>query len=263
MTEAIFTDTHAHLVDERLASQLPAVIDRARAAGVVRIVCVGTTAADSQQCLEVARQFPGVVFPSVGIHPNHAAEAAATDWDQIVSLSAADDVVALGETGLDRHWDYTPFAVQEVYFARHLALSRATGLPVIIHFREAEADVLRLLREDFEKNGPVRGVLHSFCGAWATAEAALAMGLYVSFAGMLTYKNADDVRQVAARVPDDRVLVETDCPYLAPVPLRGKMNEPAYVAHTAGKLAEVRGVDVSFLASLTSQNARQLFFPRA
>lgn len=255
-------DTHAHLVDERLRGDLANVIGRARTVNVSRIVCVATTASDSVECLTIARQFPGVIAPTVGIHPNHAAEAQPGDWDRVVELSAMPEVVALGETGLDRHWDFTPFTTQEDYFARHLALSRKTKRPVVIHCREAEADVLRMLHEEFARNGAVSGVMHSFCGAQSTADAALAMGLYVSFAGMLTYKNADDVRAVAATIPEDRLLVETDCPYLAPVPHRGKINEPAFVAHTLAKLAEVRGVSSDTLAALTSDNARRLFFPR-
>ncbi|MBX7103157.1 MAG: TatD family hydrolase [Gemmataceae bacterium] len=257
----MLTDTHAHLCDERLRGQLPGVLDRARAAGVGRIICVATTAADSAECLAVAGEYPDLVAPTVGVHPNHAAEAADGDWDRVVALAADPAVVALGETGLDRHWDFTPFDVQEDWFARHLTLSRATGKPVVIHCREADADVERMLRADFDRHGPVRGVLHSFCGSWATAEACLAMGLYVSFAGMITYKTADNVREVAGRVPSDRLLVETDCPFLAPVPFRGKTNEPAHVALTAAELARVRGLDPDSLFSLTSANAARLFFP--
>lgn len=255
-------DTHAHLVDDRLRNDLPAMFQRAQSVGVERIVCVATSAADSAECLAIAREYPGVIGPTVGIHPNHAVEAQSGDWDHVVEMSALPEVVALGETGLDRHWDFTPFAMQEDYFARHLMLSRQTKLPVVIHCREADEDVLRMLREDFDKHGPIVGVLHSFCGAQATANAGLAMGLHVSFAGMLTYKTADDVRAVAATIPEDRLLVETDCPYLAPVPHRGKTNEPAFVAHTLNRLAEVRGVSPDSLAALTSANARRLFFPR-
>ena len=181
------------------------------------------------------------------------------DWATIVALAAAPRVVALGETGLDRHWDLTPFPQQEDYFARHLALSRQTGLPLIIHCREAEVDVVRMLRADFDRHGPVRGVMHSFTGDGPTAAACLEMGLYISFAGMVTYKSAADLRAVAATIPVDRLLVETDCPYLAPVPVRGQRNEPAYVAHTAALLAQVRGVPVADLAEQTTKNARMLF----
>src|SRR5262249_13654906 len=152
-----------------------------------------------------------------------------------------------------------PFALQEDYFARHLALARQLGKPVVIHCREAEADVVRMLRDDYDRHGPVRGVMHSFTGDLPTAEACLAMALYVSFAGMVTYKNAGDLRAVAARVPAERLLVETDCPYLAPVPVRGRRNEPAFVAHTAAALAAVRGEPADELADRTTRNALDLF----
>jgi TatD DNase family protein len=168
-------------------------------------------------------------------------------------------VVGVGETGLDRYWDTTPFNIQEEWFARHLELGAAHDRAVVIHCREAEADVVRMLREHHARRGPIRGVMHSFCGTWDTAEACLAMGLYLSFAGMLTYKNAQNVRDVAARVPVDRLLVETDCPYLAPVPWRGKRNEPAHVVHTARCLAEARGTSLERLAPDLLANTRRLF----
>ena len=251
-------DTHAHLTDERFAADLPDVLARAAAAGLTRIVCIGTTAADSAACVRLAERYP-LLRAAVGLQPNDLIDAGPGDWDAVVRLADHPAVVALGETGLDRHWDRTPFAVQEDYFARHLELSRRTGLPVVIHCREAEADVVRMLRDDYDRHGPVRGVLHSFTGDWPTAEACLAMGLFVSFAGMVTYKNAQDVRAVAGRVPADRLLVETDSPYLAPVPLRGQRNEPAYIVHTAACLVVERGADVHELAAAMTWNAEQLF----
>jgi TatD DNase family protein len=255
-------DTHAHLTDERFSADFAELLARSTAAGVVHTLTVATTAADSAACISLATQFPNQLSAAVGIHPNEAAEAVAGDWDTVVALADRPHVHAIGETGLDRYWDRTPFPLQEEYFARHLELSRRTGKPIVIHDREADADIIRMLRQDFEHHGPVRGVLHSFCGDWATAEAGLAMGLHVSFAGMLTYKNADNVRSAAVRVPLDRLLVETDCPYLAPVPVRGKRNEPAFVAHTAARLAELHGLTPERLAELTARNARFLFdFP--
>lgn len=251
-------DTHAHLDDERFAADLPDVLRRAAEAGVVRTVTVATTAATSRAAVALAARFPSL-SATVGVQPNHAAEAAPGDWDEVVRLASAPGVVALGETGLDRYWDYTPFATQEDYFARHLGLSRRLALPVVIHCRDAEADVVRVLRADFERHGPVRGVMHSFSGDIDTARACLAMGLYVSFAGMVTYKNAEALRGVAREIPADRVLVETDSPYLAPVPVRGRRNEPAFVVHTAALLAQIRGVDMSEFAGGTTRNARALF----
>jgi TatD DNase family protein len=221
-------------------------------------MAVATTAAESAACIALAEAHPALAA-TVGIHPNHAAEAAPADWDAVVRLATREQVRAVGETGLDRHWNYTPFAQQEDYFARHLDLARRHGLAVVIHCREAEADVVRMLRADFDRHGPLRGVMHSFAGDAETAAACLAMGLYVSFAGMLTYKNAQPLRDVAARLPLDRLLVETDSPYLAPVPVRGKRNEPANVVHTAACLAGVLGVEPAVVAERTTRNARQLF----
>jgi TatD DNase family protein len=251
-------DTHAHLDDEQFRDDLPAVLARAVAAGVGRIVTVATTAASSVASVALAQKHP-MLTATVGIQPNHVAEAEANAWDEIVRLVDSDRVVALGETGLDRHWDYTPFPQQEDFFIRHLQLARQKALPVVIHCREADADVIRLLRDDFDRHGSVRGVMHSFTGDQTTADACLAMGLYLSFAGMVTYKNAQPLRNVAGRVPLDRLLVETDSPYLTPVPMRGKRNEPAYVIHTATCLATVREVDPALIAEHTTRNARALF----
>jgi TatD DNase family protein len=251
-------DTHAHLDDERFHDDLPAVLARAAAAGVSRVITIATTAPTSTVSVELAARHP-MLAATVGIQPNHVAEAAPTAWEEVRALADRPKVVALGETGLDRYWDYTPFPQQEDYFARHLALARARKLPVVIHCRQAEADVVRMLRDDFERHGPVLGVMHSFTGDAATAEACVAMGLHISFAGMLTYKNAQDLRDVAGRVPLDRLLVETDSPYLAPVPVRGRRNEPAFVVHTAACLAAVHGKPPEALAEQTTRNARTLF----
>jgi len=255
---APLVDTHAHLDEERFNADRPAVLERARAAGVVRMVTVATTAASSAANLALSNEYPQL-FATAGIHPNYAATAPADGWDAVVALSADPRVVGVGETGLDRYWDDTAFPLQEDYFARHLELGRRTGKPVVIHCRDAEPDVMRMLREAFDRHGPVRGVMHSFVGGPEMAEACRAMGLYLSFAGMLTYKNAAALRQTAATQPLDRLLVETDSPYLAPVPVRGKRNEPAYVAHTAACLAEALGVPLETLAERTTANARALF----
>lgn len=255
-------DTHAHLDDDKFRADLPAVLERAQAAGVTRVVAVATTASSSQTCVGLARAQP-LLRATVGIQPNHVAEAAVDDWDKVAALARQPEVVGLGETGLDRYWDYAPFAQQEDYFARHLALARELKRAVVIHCRQAEADIVRMLRDDYERHGPVRAVMHSFTGDLATAEACLAMGLYISFAGMLTYKNAQPLRDVAAHVPLNRLLVETDCPYLAPVPVRGQRNEPAHVQHTALCLAQAKGVPLESIALETTRNARTLFLLEA
>lgn len=251
-------DTHAHLDDDRFRDDLPDVLQRAAAAGVVRVITIATTAASSAASVALAERQP-LLAATVGVQPNHVAEAGPTAWDEVVALASRPQVVALGETGLDRYWDYAPFAQQEDYFARHLDLARKLRLPVVIHCRQAEADVVRMLQDDFDKHGPVRGVMHSYTGDTATAASCLAMGLYVSFAGMVTYKNAQNLRDVAKTIPLDRLLVETDSPYLAPVPVRGKRNEPAYVAHTAACLADVHGESAAVIAERTTANARALF----
>ncbi len=253
-----YIDTHAHLDDPQFASDLPQVIERAAAAGVCRVITIATTGPSSAACVQLAAQH-SALRATVGIQPNHVAEAGPTDWDEVVRLSQSPGVVGIGETGLDRYWDYTPFPQQEDYFARHLELARGHGKAVVIHCREAEADVVRMLRADYEKHGPVRGVMHSFTGDQATAEACLAMGLYISFAGMVTYKNAQNLRDVAKIIPLDRLLIETDSPYLAPVPVRGKRNEPANVVHTAVCLATLKELESAAIATATSQNARLLF----
>jgi TatD DNase family protein len=253
-----FIDTHAHLDDDQFRNELDAVIERALAADVSHIVSIATTAASSTATIEIALRHQSV-SATVGIQPNNIAQAATGDWDIVWKLVPHERVVAIGETGLDRHWDYTPFAQQEDYFNRHLELARKHKLPVVIHCRKTEADVLRMLRADYERSGPVKGVMHSFTGDLATAEACLELGLYISFAGMVTYKNAQNLRDVAARIPLDRLLIETDCPYLAPVPLRGRRNEPANVVHTAACLCGLHQVDVQVLAEQTSHNARVLF----
>ncbi len=251
-------DTHAHLDDGKFQDDLDAVLERARQANVTCIVAVATTASSSRACVELAGRYP-MLRATVGIQPNHVAEAGADAWDQVLALADRPEAVGLGETGLDRYRDYTPFPLQEEFFARHLALARQTGKAVVIHCRQAEADTVRMLREDFDRHGPVRAVMHSFTGDQASARACLDMGLYLSFAGMLTYKSAQDLRDVAAQVPLERLLVETDSPYLAPVPVRGKRNEPAFVQHTAKCLAQLKGVTLEVLCDHSTRNARMLF----
>ncbi len=250
-------DTHAHLDDEQFAAELSAVIERAGAAGVSAIVAIGTTAASSATAVNLAAEY-AAVFAAVGIQPNHVAEAGPDDWDQVVALASRPKVVALGETGLDRYWDYAPLPLQQDYFDRHLRLSQELGLPFVVHTRESDADVLAMLREAAAR-GPLQGIMHSFTGTAETAAECVALGLHISFAGMVTFKKSTELRAVAVTVPADRLLVETDSPYLAPHPLRGRRNEPAYVVHTATCLAAARGVPLQTLAAETTANARRLF----
>ena len=251
-------DTHAHLADDQLAADIEGVIERAKTAGVTRVLAVGTTAASSRDCLSAAGRFEGVLA-SAGIHPNHAAEAQPGDWDEIVRLSGEAKVVALGETGLDLYWKDTPLPLQQDYFDRHIRLAQQTGLPLVIHLRATTAEILAMLREA-RSRGALRGVMHSFTGTAEQATEFLALGLHVSFAGMVTFKKSDDLRAVAALIPADRILVETDSPYLSPEPFRGKRpNEPARVVHTAQCVAKVRGVPLNEFAGQITANACALF----
>lgn len=250
-------DTHAHLQDGSFRETLPDVLRRARQAGVSQALVIGTTAADSAEAVGLAQRFPGL-FAVVGVQPNHAADAAPGDWERVAALADDPGVVALGETGLDRYWDHTPFPTQQRWFDLHLGLARERGLPVVIHCRDCEADIVSQL----ERFGPpVRGVLHSFSGNWDQASAFLDLGLHLSFAGMVTFSNKklDPLRDAAVRVPLDRLVVETDSPYLSPHPFRGRPNEPARVATTARRIAELRGMPAEELARATTENARRLF----
>ena len=251
-------DTHAHLDDEQFASQRDAVVQRAQQAQVATIIGVGTTASSSLETVHLAEQH-SAVFAAVGIQPNYAAEAEPEDWSRIIPLVSRPKVVAVGETGLDRHWDFTPFEIQQEYFDRHLRLAQQTGLPVIIHMRDCLPDILAMLRAARER-GPLQGVMHSYTGDVQGAADCVELGLHVSFAGMVTYKKSVDLRAVAAAIPDDRILIETDAPYLSPEPCRStRPNEPALLVHTARLLAEVRGVSPEQFAEQTTRNARRLF----
>lgn len=225
------------------------------------ILCPGITAESSEAVLRLAECF-SAVHAAVGIQANYCGEASTGDWDRIVAMSRHQRVVALGETGLDNHWDFTPPSVQQDYFDRHLRLAQDLGLPVIIHCREAEDDIIPMLREAVSR-GPLRGVVHAFSGDQAMARACVELGLHVSFAGSVTYTNKKFKSLLAsvAEIPADRILIETDSPYLVPHPLRGKQrrNEPANVLHTARCLAELCGVTVEEMASRTTANALRLF----
>jgi TatD DNase family protein len=251
-------DTHAHLTEASLSADLERFLAEAEQAGVTGILTVGTTLETSQQAVALAERFPSI-RAAVGLHPNNCCQAEAGDWMAIEQLCLHPRVAALGETGLDSYWDDCPWAVQVDYFRRHLALSRQTGLPVVIHTRDCAEPMVELLEAEASL-GPLRGVMHAYTATWPIAERCLALGLYISFAGMLTYKNAADIRAVAAQVPEDRLLVETDSPYLTPHPHRGQRpNHSALVVHTLKCLAEVRHVAYNHLAERTTDNAQRLF----
>jgi TatD DNase family protein len=255
-------DTHAHLDQPEFDADRAEVVARARDAGVAEMIAIGTTAPTSAICVRLASEYAGV-YAAVGLQPNYIAESAPGDWGRVLELVAQPGVVAIGETGLDRHWDFTPFDQQQDYFDRHIRLSQERELPFVVHMRDCDADILTMLREAHAR-GPLAGVMHSFTGSRAMAEECLAMGLYVSFAGMVTYKKNADLRAIAAVIPADRILIETDSPYLSPEPVRKiKRNEPAHVRHTAACLAEVRGVTLEDFATQTTANARRLFLAKS
>src|SRR5262245_40361239 len=251
-------DTHSHLDQPEFDADRVEVLARAREAGVENIIAIGISADTSAACVKLAAEYEGV-YAAVGLQPNYLAEAGPTDWDRVVAMLNEPGVVAIGETGLDRYWDFTPFDVQQDYFDRHIRLSQERRLPFIVHMRDCDEDILIMLREARQR-GPLRGVMHSFTGSRAMMEECVAMGLYISFAGMVTYKKSDELRAIAAAVPADRILVETDSPYLSPEPVRKiKRNEPAHVRHTAARLAEVRGEGFAAFAAQSTANARRLF----
>jgi len=253
----LLIDTHAHLDEESFAPDISDVVKRAEQAGLTAMVTIGTTAQSCRKAVELAERFPSV-YAAVGIHPNYVSQASDDDWSFVRELTQHPRVVAVGETGLDRYWDYSPLDLQIDYFERHLELSSETGLPFIVHCRDAEPDVLSVL-EKAAVRSPLSGIMHSFCGSPDTAERCLTMGLHLSFSGMLTYKKNSGLRDIAAQVPANRLLVETDCPYLAPTEVRGKRNEPAWVKMTAACLAAARGVTPEELGELTTANAKRLF----
>lgn len=259
-------DTHAHLDEQAFDVDRDDALARGREAGVEAVLTIGINAATSRAAVELAQRYDDV-YAVVGIQPNYASQAAPGDWETIEELAGHPRVVGIGETGLDRYWDYAPIDVQAEYFDRHLRLAREVGKPFVVHCREAEADVVAQLRLATEA-GPLSGVMHSFCGDEATATACLELGLHLSFAGMLTYKKCEELRQVAAGVPHDRLLVETDAPYLVPNQARESKkkgglginrNEPAFVRFTAECLAEQVGLSAEELGQITTANARRLF----
>jgi TatD DNase family protein len=250
----MLVDSHCHLDFADFAAERDAVVARARAAGVGTMLTIGTRL-DQFPAVRAIVETYGEVWCSVGAHPHEAADHAATTAAELAALAAHPRVVGIGETGLDFHYDHSPHDVQELVFRAHIAASKASGLPLIIHAREADDDVARILRE--EQAPP--GVMHCFSSGRALAEAALEIGFYISISGIVTFKNAEELRAIVREVPLDRLLVETDAPYLAPVPYRGRRNEPAFVAATAAAVAALKGIEAAELAAATTENFFRLF----
>lgn len=250
-------DTHCHLDEESLTEDLDNVLEAARQTGVETIITIGTNAESSRRSVDLAEKYDCVVAV-VGIHPNYCSELKSGDWETIEELAAHPRVVAVGETGLDRYWDYAPIDVQREYFLRHLELSSKINKPFVVHCREADEEVREVLREAANSQ-PLHGVMHSFCQSAESAKECLDLGMHLSFTGMLTFKKNVELRELAASLPRDRIFVETDAPYLAPVPNRGKRNEPAFVRFTLECLAEAHEVSAEEMARQTTENARQFF----
>ncbi|MDV5822419.1 TatD family hydrolase [Sphingobium naphthae] len=250
-------DSHCHLNYKGLVEDQANVLDRSRAAGVDLMLNIATRESEWDAVLDTAVR-ESDVWATVGIHPHEADEHPHVDTAKLVERAAHPRVVGIGETGLDYYYDHGDRERQQKSFRSHIAACRETGLPLIVHTRDAEEDTIRIMREEMEQ-GPYSGVIHCFTASGAFADAAMALGFYISISGIVTFKNARDLQKTAARLPLDRLLVETDSPFLAPVPHRGKPCEPAYVADTARFLASLRGESVEQLAAATSANFRTLF----
>jgi TatD DNase family protein len=253
----MLVDHHCHLDFPEFAADLDGVVARAKAAGVGTMVTISTRIRKFDQIRAVAERFPDV-WCSVGTHPHNADEELDIPTAEIVRLSQHPKVVAIGEAGLDYHYKHSSPAGQAEGFRNHIAAARETGLPLEIHTREADADTLAILEDEHAK-GPFPAVLHCYTGGRELALRAVDLGLYVSFSGVISFKKTEALQAIAREVPIDRVLVETDAPFLAPVPYRGKTNEPAYVAHTAAALARIRGLTESEIAAATTENFFRLY----
>jgi len=253
----MLVDSHCHLDFPDFAAELDAVVARARAAGIGRLITISTRVRKHAQVVAIAEKYPQV-FCSVGTHPHNAHEELDIGTSGLIAIAKHPKVVAIGEAGLDYHYDNSPRAAQEQSLRQHIAAARETGLPLVIHAREADTDMARILEEEAGE-GAFPAVLHCFTGSRDLAFAAIDLGHYVSFTGILTFKNSAALRDIAAALPAERVLVETDAPYLAPLPYRGQRNEPAYVVETAKVLAQARGVALDQIARQTTENFFRLF----
>ena len=250
-------DIGANLTHDSFDRDRDAVLARAREAGVARMVVTGASREHSPLALRLAQAHPGVLYATAGVHPHHAVEYTAECDAEMRALHGYAEVVAVGETGLDYYWQKDAPEWQRARFRTHIRAARATGKPLVIHTRSAADDTLRLMRE--EQAGEAGGVMHCFTESWEVAEAALEQGFYISFSGIVTFRNAKDLKEVAKRVPLDRLLIETDSPYLAPVPHRGRTNEPGWVVHVAEEIARLRDVPLASIEQATTDNFFRLF----
>ncbi len=248
-------DTHAHLDDGRFENDLEDVIGRAREAGVERMISVGADLPSSERAISIAGAHEDI-YASVGFHPHGAVEFTEEYAGRLTEMCSREKVVAVGEIGLDYYKDYSPREAQRIAFRRMLELALEVDLPVIVHNRDSADDCLDIMSKF---RGKIRGVAHCFSGNQAVADRFLDLGFYISFSGTVTFPNAKKLADVARIVPDDRILIETDCPYLAPQQQRGRRNEPAWVGYVAERIAELRGIDLSLIAEITTRNSEELF----
>ncbi len=253
----MLVDSHCHLDFPELYDDLDSVVARAINAGIGCMLTICTRVSAIPTVLDIAERYPQV-YAAIGIHPHSVEEHGVLPVDEIVSWTEHPKVVGIGETGLDYHYDKSPRAMQRESFINHIEAARQTGLPFIVHTRNADADTAAIFDETLKK-GPVPGLLHCFSSSRELAQHAIGHGLYVSFSGIMTFRNSEDIRETARILPADQLLVETDAPFLAPVPKRGKTNEPAFTAFTAARLAEVRGVEPNVIADATTDNFFRLF----
>ncbi len=256
-TQPLLVDSHCHLDFPELSGDADGVLERARSAGVGHLLTIGTKITKFDGVLAMAERFENVSC-SVGIHPHEAGVEPAMDVGKLMDFAQHPKVVAFGETGLDFYYEHSPRADQERSFRVHIDAAREADLPIIIHTRDADPETAAILDDEMSK-GPFKGVIHCFSSGPELAAKVLELGFYISFSGIVTFKKAEELREVAKTVPLDRILVETDSPYLAPVPHRGKTNEPAFVAHTAALVAELKGVSRDELAAQTTANFFRLF----
>lgn len=253
----IFVDSHCHLDFPGLAERVDEVLERAREAGVALVVTIATTRAGWETAIRLAEDHPGVVC-ALGVHPHNASKEGLDDPAPLIEAANHPKVVAVGEAGLDYHYDFSTPGDQKRNFRAHIEAARATGLPLVVHTREAEEDTLAILEEEMAK-GPFTGEIHCFTGSRHLAEGALELGFMLGIGGVLTFGRSEELRALVRDLPTDRLLLETDAPYLAPVPHRGRTNEPAYVVETAKVLARVKGLGLSAVAEATTANFRRLF----
>jgi TatD DNase family protein len=249
----MLVDSHCH-IDFAEPDQRQGVVDRARAAGVKTMLTIGTTADDLDDVVGIATSDPDI-WATVGIHPHEAEKTPDSVIPRLAELAAHPKVVGIGETGLDFHYDHSPRDRQAEMFRAQCRVARKAGLPLIVHSRNADTETVEILRDE----GMSQGVIHCFSTSRALSEPALALGFYISISGIVTFKNAVELRDIVAEIPLDRLLIETDAPYLAPVPLRGKTNEPAFIVHTAAKVAELKSISMEELEQATSANFFRLF----